>query len=309
MDKFITDSNQSPYNTVDYIAKSWGTGLAFRYNYLKYTCWAANAKIPGSCPVEPEDLADCIGSADLLMHFIQQYNDYRDDDSIEVDNDTVASFLELTFYYDPTVYNIALTAGSPVEFLLQLLTIDPETMGKVCTADKELQDQLEILIADFDSDSAKKRSVGLDRTNCNTYDQPSNVDEPVCFDAVPGVQVDFLVNGQDQAGGVSAYNDDVFISQVLEFQEEYGHEYFLPVFSYVTVGLSVNYYWPRNIPLPILGKFLCVGYVVVVDHYMFVILFLSSSSPSSSISFLHSNIISDAAFFCVYKNNHQKRQP
>ena len=266
VDKFIIDSNQSPYNTVDYIAKSWGTGFAFRYNYLKYTCWAANAKIPGSCPVEPEDLADCIGSAGLLQDAVSRY--WFGGESF--DDDTLSYFLESDSDDDLiAIFDIAVAADTPVEFLLELLTIDPETMGKVCKADK---DQLNILIADFDSDSAKKkRSVGLDTPDCNTYDQPSDEDAPICFDFNPGVDVGFLVNGQDQAGGVSAYNDKVFISQVLEFQEQYGHEYIDPVVTYATDGLSVNYYWPKNIPLPILGKSFHVGYVVRVDHSMLVI--------------------------------------
>merc|ERR1719157_313550 len=100
-------------------------------------------------------------------------------------------------------------------------------MKKVCTANKDVQDKLFSLLTNFDS-AKKKRSVGFHGTDCDTYDQPSNEDEPICFDEVPGVDVGFLVNGQDQAGGVSAYNDKVFISQVLEFQEQYGHEYIDP---------------------------------------------------------------------------------
>ena len=279
VDKFIIDSNISPYNTVDDIAKQWATGFSFRYNYLKYTCWAANAKVPDSCPVELDDLVACISTAKVILAIVAA--------SCQVELDGLAhckSIAEVisTIDVDPTIgvdpnasdtdefdeissivgntvlVNSALKAKSPVELLLHLLTIDPETMGKVCTADK---DSVATLLADIEdlSDSAKKRSVGIDGPDCDTYDQPSDENDPICFDENPGVIVTFLVNGQDQAGGVSAYNDDVFIRQVLEFQEEYGHEYIQPVVIYAKDGLSVNYYWPKNIPLPILGKSLSVG--------------------------------------------------
>jgi len=246
VDKFILDGSQSPYNAVDFVAKLWGVGYSFRYNYLKYTCWAANAKIPGSCPVEPEDLVDCISKTELLMNVI--LSDYYGGES--VDDDTVAYFLDLNSDKDVEIYNIALNVKTPIDFLLQLLTNYPAAMKKTCATDK---DSLASILADIDS-AKKKRSVGLNKPDCNTYDQPSDTNAPICFDGVPDVKVDFLVNGQDQAGGVSAYNDDVFISQVLEFQKQYGHEYIDPVQIYAAEGLSVNYYWPKNIPLPILGN-------------------------------------------------------
>ena len=189
--------------------------------------------------------------------------DVVDDDDDTVDDDTknlisvVCKNDFLTQYADADNYGFDL---DPVDFLFVMLTVSPETMGEVCAGDGNYD-----ALANFGP--AKKRSVGFERTDCDTYDQPSDTEEPICFDENPGVNVGFLVNGQDQAGGVSAYNDKVFISQVLEFQEQYGHEYIDPVVVYATDGLSVNYYWPKNIPLPILGKSLHVGNVVYVDHY------------------------------------------
>ena len=298
VDKFILDGSQSPYNAVDFVAKLWGVGYSFRYNYLKYTCWAANAKIPGSCPVEPEDLVDCISKTELLMNVI--LSDYYGGES--VDDDTVAYFLDLNSDKDVEIYNIALNVKTPIDFLLQLLTNYPAAMKKTCATDK---DSLASILADIDS-AKKKRSVGLNKPDCNTYDQPSDTNAPICFDGVPDVKVDFLVNGQDQAGGVSAYNDDVFISQVLEFQKQYGHEYIKPVQIYAAEGLSVNYYWPKNIPLPILGKSFHVGYVVRVDHSMLVICYYYRRRHLCYV-ILTVFLILLSSF--VYKHNHQKGNP
>ena len=62
-----------------------------------------------------------------------------------------------------------------------------------------------------------------------------------------------MVNRQASAGGVSAYDDDVFINQVLGFQDEYGWEYDFPFSQYVSY-LAANYYWPKNLPPPIRGN-------------------------------------------------------
>jgi hypothetical protein len=69
-----------------------------------------------------------------------------------------------------------------------------------------------------------------------------------------------MVNGQDYAGGVSAYDDDVFINHVLGFQDEFGWEYAYP-FEQYALNLAANYYWPKNAPLSILNNPLVNGII------------------------------------------------
>jgi hypothetical protein len=104
----------------------------------------------------------------------------------------------------------------------------------------------------------QKRGIGLG-IDCDNYDQPS--DGSTCYDYDPSHGfIEALVNGQDYAGGVSAYDDDIFINRVLSFQDEYGWEYNVPFVVYA-VDLASNYYWPENVPLPICGNPLVKGIV------------------------------------------------
>ena len=55
-----------------------------------------------------------------------------------------------------------------------------------------------------------------------TSDQPSDQNEGICLDYEPGYGDPLsAVRGQDYAGGVSAYDDDVYINHVLAIQDEY----------------------------------------------------------------------------------------
>ena len=56
--------------------------------------------------------------------------------------------------------------------------------------------------------------------------------------------------------GQTSYNDDMFIRKVLEFQDRQGRN----VLIFIGMLMS-NYYWPKNIPLPIRGSPLISGIV------------------------------------------------
>jgi hypothetical protein len=91
-------------------------------------------------------------------------------------------------------------------------------MGKICSTDdadwdRDTLDELKNI------DLPQKRGIGLD-IDCDNYDQPS--DGGICYDRGDSVYGDYyisIVNGQDYAGGVSAYDDDIFINHVLSLQD------------------------------------------------------------------------------------------
>jgi len=259
VDKFILDANMSPYNTRDTISKEEAIGLTLRYDYLKFTCWAARIKNPDSCPVDPDELVNCIGKVKQLQTVLRS----NDDAKGRVPND-VLSLLKKS----------GAGADGSLDFLLLLLSDDPETMGKVCAADDV--DAILELLEGFSS--PQKRGVGLEKKSmscnayeeredddictdyCKTYDQPSAAWSPVCFDfdpsgggRDPSNPVFNLVTAQDVTGGVSAYNNKVFIKQVLAFQDEYGSEYNVPMHEMIS-HLLASYYWPKSVPLPVLGN-------------------------------------------------------
>ena len=252
VDKLILDGSQSPYNSVDIQAQLWGAGKSFRYNYLKYTCWAANTAVPDSCPLEPDELVNCITNVGKLMNEVVK-NERPEGGFTEEDQEAIAEY----FVGNEELYNITLIAKEkyderPIDFLLQLLTDkDPKKMKNVC-ADPRWE-QFITLLAKLKSVNQKRSLETTEQLDWNSpeYDQPSAEDN---YNRDQQASVGLLVNGQDEAGGVSAYNDDKFITQVLAFQKDYGHEFMEPVETYARHGLSVNYYWPRNHPLPILGK-------------------------------------------------------
>ena len=247
VDKFILDANMSPYNTRDTISKEEAIGLTLRYDYLKFTCWAARIKNPDSCPVDPDELVNCIGKVKQLQTILES-----NDDATGRVPDAVLSLLKKS------------GAGeTPLDFLLLLLSDDPETMGKVCAAD----DDAAILALLEGFSSPQKRGVGLDNKSiscnaygegedddfctdyCSTYDRPSATYGPVCFDfdpfgggRDPSNPVFNLVTAQDVTGGVNAYNNKVFIKQVLAFQDEYGSEYNHPMHEMIS-HLLASYYW------------------------------------------------------------------
>ena len=82
----------------------------------------------------------------------------------------------------------------------------------------------------------QKRGIGL-CIDCDNYDQPSDEYEGICFDYEPGYGATIsAVRGKDYAGGVSAYDDDVYINHVLAFQEEYnGWETTNPFTQYASI--------------------------------------------------------------------------
>lgn len=80
----------------------------------------------------------------------------------------------------------------------------------------------------------QKRGIGLG-IDCGN-DQPSDQNEGICFDYEPGYGDPLsAVRGQDYAGGVSAYDDDVYINHVLAFQDEYGWETNGPFTQYALI--------------------------------------------------------------------------
>jgi len=189
--------------------------LDLRDDYLIYTCWAARIQDPEECPVE--DLRQC-------LTFLQ--------DNLGIDFD-------ITELYDE-------------------ITSDANTKGflkAVCIAASE--NDVESVKELFESLDAEKRGIALD-FDCDTYGgptpEPREMEGFPCY-AVPtdqyaaySVSITGLIDGQDYAGGRASYNDEIFIKQVLDFQENSKN-----VGTYIGM-LLMNYYWPKNIPLPIRGS-------------------------------------------------------
>jgi hypothetical protein len=253
---------RTPSTTTEQYSKGRAVGQQLRYDYLKYSCWAARLKNRDSCPVEPGNIASCVGKSKYLTNVISKlYGEGVTVELVELDelptslSDILKSYLQITeLYFDG------------IDSLLLLLTEDPVTMGKVCSINDTDWDILREFIENFDP--PQKGGVGLGSIDCDNYDQPSNAlgrdsdDYAKCFDPTKG-EVTSMVRGQDFSGGISAYNDDVFINLGLAFQDQYGMEYTIPMKNYVEI-LSNNYYWPKNVPLPILGSPLIEGIVAGV---------------------------------------------
>jgi hypothetical protein len=202
--------------------------------------------------VKPDDIGNCVENAGALSDIIQNWDSFTDE---ELDKLPIS----ISDIPDIVIKGSSLSSiAAPIDFLLYLLTYDPITMGKICSTDNEDLDTLVELIKIFAP--PQKRGIGLG-IDCDKYDQPSDDDEGICFDYEPwyGDTIS-AVTGQDYAGGVSAYDDDVYINHVLGFQDEYGWEYNFPLIQY-GYGLANNYYWPKNVPLPILGNPLVNGIV------------------------------------------------
>jgi hypothetical protein len=246
---YLITTYRSPYNTAEELSRSAAVGYQLRYKYLKYTCWAARIENPDSCPVELDDIGNCVKKAGTLSYIIQNWDSATDDDLDELP-ESISDIPDI-------VIELSSLAETPVDFLLLLLTVDPSTMGKICSTDNEDLDTLVESIKNFAP--PQKRGIGLG-IDCDNYDQPSD-EYGICFDYEPryGDTIS-AVTGQDYAGGVSAYDDDVYINHVLAFQDEYGWEDNFPLIQYA-LGLSNNYYWPKNVPLPILGNPLVNGIV------------------------------------------------
>jgi hypothetical protein len=197
--------------------------------------------------VEPDDIADCVKKSENLKFFIDNLDYFTEMDLLDEFPISISDIPDV-------VIKLSSEADFPVDFLLLLITEDPSTMGKICsTDDADLDTLLELL---KDIAPPENRGIGLD-TDCDNYDQPSN--EGICYDPSHG-DVTGIVRGQDYAGGVSAYDDDLFIKHVLSFQDEYGWEYDAPFVQYV-LNLAANYNWPKNVPLPILGNPLVTGII------------------------------------------------
>ena len=106
----------------------------------------------------------------------------------------------------------------------------------------------------------QKRGIGLG-IDFDNYDQLSDEYEGICFDYEPGHGATIsAVRGQDYAGWVSAYDNDVYINHILAFQDEYGWETNIPVEQYA-LNLANNYHWLKNIPPPILGNLMVLSLV------------------------------------------------
>lgn len=198
-------------------ARTDAVGMAFRYSYLKFTCWAAG---PERCPID--DIGQCFQDLQGLLDF-------------------------------------------DVETILYLVTDFPDLIGEICIAASE-GDEEKVIELYYQLFPQKRNRPLKYNVDCDTFDGYSNADEPLCF-AVPfeqylqyGGNSLQLVNGQDYAGSVSAYDDATFIRNVLRFKAEYGEGYLSPLFNYYSY-LAANYYWPRNVPLPIRGNPLQTGIV------------------------------------------------
>jgi hypothetical protein len=75
---------RTPYNTVEQLSNSLAIGLKLRYNYLKYTCWAARIKNPDSCPVAPDDIANCAKKSGYLMDLIKNSDSLTEEELNEI---------------------------------------------------------------------------------------------------------------------------------------------------------------------------------------------------------------------------------
>lgn len=136
-----------------------------------------------------------------------------------------------------------------IESLLAAIALDPTKMEQVCdaAANTDREAILNILL----SGGAQRRGLQESGLCDESYDQPSNDEEPVCFSPI---DVSGLINGQDFAGSAEQYDDKTFIQKVLRFQDDY----FIPEYNSVAYGymieLASNYYWPKDVPLPIRGN-------------------------------------------------------
>jgi hypothetical protein len=266
---------RTPSSTSEQYARSKAVGTQLRYDYLKYSCWAARLKNRDSCPVEPDNIAKCAENAEYLTNFISKWyntisvlspfeNGELDEFPTSI-SDILKSYFKIYKSFSDRDAFILNEFGA-IDFLLLLLTKDPVTMGKLCSTDDADWATLSEFIEKYDP--PQKGAVGLGSIDCDNYDQPSVTDkndqnyDGKCFDVSNG-DVTSKVRGQDKSGGVSAYNDDVFINLVLAFQDEYGTEYIRPRLLYLS-QLAINYYWPKNVPLPILGSPLIEGIVAGV---------------------------------------------
>jgi hypothetical protein len=203
--------------------------------------------------VEPDNIGKCAVNAAYLMGFIQFIEKYPDSLTEEELNELPISVSDIS----DNIKEFSTEAATPIDFLLFVIREDQSTtMGKMCSTDDDDWLTVNKFIKKFVP--PQKGGVGLGSIDCDNYDQPSVTDtndqnyDGKCFDVSNG-DTTLLVRGQDYSGGVSAYNDDVFINHILAFQDEYGTEYIIPIQTYVR-ELSNNYYWPRNVPLPIRGS-------------------------------------------------------
>ncbi|MGK3747097.1 MAG: hypothetical protein ACI90V_013960 [Bacillariaceae sp.] len=244
-------TSRTPYNTAEPMSRSMAVGFQRRYKYLKYTCWAARLKNPDSCPVEPDDIANCAKKSGYLMDLITNSDSFTDEEL----NGLPISISDIP----DIVTELSTKAIKPIDFLLLLITEDPITMGKICSTDDAEWDW-DTLNELLKISQPNKRGIGLG-IDCDSYDQPSNEHDGICFDyKLSDGDMAAMVRGQDYAGGVSAYDDNVYINHILTFQDEYGWEYNDPLAEYA-IDLAYSYYLPKNVPLPILGNPLVDGII------------------------------------------------
>jgi hypothetical protein len=209
--------------------------------------------------VEPGNIAKCAVNAGYLIGFIEFIEKYSDSLTEEELNELPISVSDIP----DSIKEFSITAKTPIDFLLFVITEDQSTtMGKMCSTDDADWDTVNKFIKNFVP--PQKGGIGLGSPDCDNYDEPSDENEGICFDYDPTKgDATSMVRGQDFPGGISAYNDGVFINLGLAFQDQYGTEYISPMQSYVGI-LSNNYYWPKNVPLPILGSPLTEGIVAGV---------------------------------------------
>jgi hypothetical protein len=147
------------------------------------------------------------------------------------------------------------------ELVLFLIQMDPQQGAKLCDAAADgNEDDVETIFYTMFEDlgiDIESRTAVLD---CSTYSLPTMEVSGPCFAVSKEQYGNFsgslfeTITGMDFRGAVEAYNEDAFVESVMEVDERYNsadtHE---PAQQFALV-LSGNYYWPRNVPLPVRGN-------------------------------------------------------
>lgn len=222
-------------------AYGYGYGRDFRYNYITYSCWAVRTVDPDACPVE--DIKACLNDIiNMPPEFYQQI-----DPIIEA----------LKKFAQESRGNVQ--SKENWENIFEVLAVVPRQAGELCSAVSS-QDYDEVLnivnqtFNDINDGLVQPRNMDVD---CSSYSAPSDGKGPCLPPNYAGISrllTTALVNGMDLAGGIESYNDDMFVEEVMAFDKKYNSAgTHMPGVSFAGI-LSANYYWPKNIPIPVLGN-------------------------------------------------------